>query len=65
MSLKILVTGGAGYLGSIMVPDLLAAGHEVTVLDSFMYRQASLNHVCANPKFDVVKGVIRTKQRGA
>lgn len=61
MSLKILVTGGAGYLGSIMVPDLLAAGHEVTVLDSFMYRQASLNHVCANPKFDVVKGDIRVE----
>ena len=59
MSLKILVTGGAGYLGSIMVPDLLEAGHEVTVLDSFMYKQASLNHVCWNPRFNVVKGDIR------
>jgi nucleoside-diphosphate-sugar epimerase len=57
--MKILVTGGAGYLGSIMVPDLLAAGHEVTVLDSFMFRQASLNHVCHHPKFQVVKGDIR------
>jgi nucleoside-diphosphate-sugar epimerase len=57
--MKILVTGGAGYLGSTMVPDLLAAGHEVTVLDSFMFRQASLNHVCHNPKFQVVKGDIR------
>ena len=57
--MKILVTGGAGYLGSTMVPELLAAGHEVTVLDSFMFRQASLNHVCHHPKFSVVKGDIR------
>jgi len=42
-----------------MVPDLLAAGHKVTVLDNFMYGQASLNHVCHNPNFDVVKGDIR------
>ena len=57
--MKILVTGGAGYLGSILVPDLLAAGHEVTVLDNFMFRQGSLNHVCHHPKFTVVKGDIR------
>ncbi len=57
--MKILVTGGAGYLGSILVPDLLAAGHEVTVLDNFMFRQGSLNHVCHHPKFKVVKGDIR------
>jgi nucleoside-diphosphate-sugar epimerase len=57
--MKILVTGGAGYLGSTMVPELLAAGHEVTVLDSFMFRQASLNHVCHHPKFNVVRGDIR------
>lgn len=59
MSYNILVTGGAGYLGSTMVPDLLAAGHKVTVLDNFMYGQASLNHVCHNPDFSVVKGDIR------
>ena len=57
--MKILVTGGAGYLGSVLVPDLLAAGHEVTVLDNFMFRQGSLNHVCYHPKFSVVKGDIR------
>jgi len=61
MSLKILVTGGAGYLGSTMVPDLLAAGHEVTVLDSFLYGQASLAHVCWHPRFDVVRGDIRVE----
>ena len=59
MSYHILVTGGAGYLGSTMVPDLLAAGHRVTVLDNFMFKQASLNHVCFHPNFNVVKGDIR------
>ena len=59
MSRNILVTGGAGYLGSIMVTDLLNAGHKVTVLDNFMYKQTSLNHVCHDPNFRVVKGDIR------
>jgi nucleoside-diphosphate-sugar epimerase len=59
MSLNILVTGGAGYLGSIMVPDLLAAGHKVTVLDNFLYKQSSLNHICYQPGFSVVKGDTR------
>lgn len=59
MTYNILVTGGAGYLGSTMVPDLLAAGHRVTVVDNFMFRQASLNHVCHHPGFQVVKGDIR------
>jgi nucleoside-diphosphate-sugar epimerase len=62
MSYNILVTGGAGYLGSTMVPDLLAAGHKVTVLDNFMYGQASLNHLCHNPDFTVVKGDIRLEE---
>ncbi len=39
-----------------MIPDLLAAGHKVIALDNFMFKQASLNHCCANPDFDVVKG---------
>ena len=62
MTHRILVTGGAGYLGSTMVPDLLAAGHKVTVLDNFMFGQASLNHVCHNPNFSVVKGDVRIKE---
>jgi len=61
MKYKILVTGGAGYLGSTMVPDLLDVGHKVTVLDNFMFGQASLNHCCHHPNFSVVKGDIRQK----
>ena len=59
MTYNILVTGGAGYLGSTLVPDLLAAGHQVTVVDNFMFKQSSLNHVCHHASFNVVKGDIR------
>ena len=59
MKEKILVTGGAGYLGSILVPELLAQGYCVTVLDNFMYHQNSLANVCANPQFQVVRGDVR------
>ena len=62
MPTKILVTGGAGYLGSTLVPDLLNEGYEVTVLDNFMFGQASLNHCCAYPNFRVVKGDIRIRE---
>jgi len=57
--MNILVTGGAGYLGSVLVPELLEEGHRVTVLDNFMWRQNSLAHVCADPNFDVVNGDAR------
>ncbi len=59
MKEKILVTGGAGYLGSNLVPELLNNGYEVTVIDNFMYKQNSLAHVCAHPDFRVVKGDVR------
>jgi len=61
MKYDILVTGGAGYLGSTLVPDLLNAGHKVTVLDNFMFKQSSLNHCCYHPNFSIVKGDIRQK----
>ena len=63
MGNNILVTGGAGYLGSIMVPELLKAGHKVTVLDNFMYGQNSLAHVCHDPNFNAVRGDVRTKDK--
>ena len=57
----ILVTGGAGYLGSTMVPELLNAGYKVSVIDNFMFKQTSLNHVCHHPNFEIVKGDIRVE----
>jgi nucleoside-diphosphate-sugar epimerase len=58
---KILVTGGAGYLGSIIVPELLADGYAVTVLDNLMHGQHSLLECCADPNFDFIKGDICDK----
>src|SRR5689334_21541413 len=56
---SILVTGGAGYLGSILVPALLAEGFRVTVLDNFRFGQASLNQLCADPHFEICRGDAR------
>jgi nucleoside-diphosphate-sugar epimerase len=56
---SILVTGGAGYLGSTLVPALLDEGFHVTVLDNFMFGQASLNQLCADPHFEVYRGDAR------
>lgn len=60
-SKNILVTGGAGYLGSVIVPKLLDLGHKVTVLDNFMFNQDSLNPLCLNPNFEVYRGDCRDK----
>ena len=62
MSHNILITGGAGYLGSIMVPALLDLGHKVTVIDNFMYKQTSLNNVAHHHNFQVVNGDVRLKE---
>ena len=59
--MKILVTGGAGYLGSVLVPHLLDEGHTVTVIDGFMYRQASLLDCCWHPRLAIVRGDARDR----
>ncbi|BFM40394.1 NAD(P)-dependent oxidoreductase [Synechocystis sp. LKSZ1] len=57
--MKILITGGAGYIGSVLTPILLAAGYEVTVVDSFIFRQNSLAECCHYDTFEVVRGDCR------
>ena len=59
--MKILVTGGAGYLGSILVPRLLEEGHQVVVVDNFMYRQTSLLDCCGHPDLKIIRGDTRDK----
>jgi len=56
---NVLVTGGAGYIGSVLVPDLLKKNFKVTVIDNFMYRQPSLASVIADPNLNLVFGDIR------
>ncbi|MBI2035454.1 MAG: NAD(P)-dependent oxidoreductase [Candidatus Liptonbacteria bacterium] len=58
---KILVTGGAGYIGSMLVPELLRRGHIVTVIDNFMYGQTSLADCAYDEKLTVVRGDARSE----
>jgi nucleoside-diphosphate-sugar epimerase len=57
--MSILITGGAGYIGSILVPTLLAKGHEVTVIDNLLFRQTALLDCCASSKFHFIRGDVR------
>jgi nucleoside-diphosphate-sugar epimerase len=57
--MRILVTGGAGYIGSMLVPALLGRGHRVTVLDGFAAGEAFLAACCADPNFEPVRGDAR------
>ena len=57
--MNILVTGGAGYIGSVLVPSLLENNHKVTVIDNFMYKQTSLASSISNPNFELVFGDVR------
>jgi nucleoside-diphosphate-sugar epimerase len=57
--MRILVTGGAGYIGSILVPRLLAEGHDVTVVDNFMYQQSSLLDCCFHKRLTIIRSDVR------
>ncbi len=59
--MKILVTGGAGYIGSILVPLLLQKGHAVNVIDNFMYGQTSLLDCCYHPSLEIIRGDVRNE----
>lgn len=55
----ILITGGAGYLGSTLTEEFLRNGYKVTVLDNLMYKQTSLLSFCSNKDFNFIKGDVR------
>jgi len=59
MSEHVLITGGAGYLGSVLCEHLLDAGYRVTVVDRLYHGQAPLFHLCGNPALDFVPGDVR------
>lgn len=58
---SVLVTGGAGYVGSVLVPKLLAAGHKVRVLDAYYFGQQSLAHVRGHGNLSEINGDLRDK----
>ncbi len=60
--MKILVTGGSGYIGSVLAPLLLSNGHYVTVLDNFLYQQNSLLDCCRDKKLTIVRGDARDER---
>ena len=60
--MKILVTGAAGYIGSILVPQLLQKGHEVIAVDNFLYNQASLLDCCHDERLTVIRGDARDRR---
>lgn len=63
MKRKILVTGGAGYIGNILVPYLLENGFDVTVYDNLMFQQTPFLDCCNNPNFHFINADVRNTER--
>ena len=57
--IKVLITGGAGYLGSTLAEHLLTQGYSVTVFDNLLYKQLSLLHLFKHPSFKFILGDVR------
>ena len=62
MKKKILITGGAGYIGSMLASKLVNLGHEVTVIDLLKYTTTSLNHLFLSKNFKLIVGDVRNKK---
>ena len=59
--MKILITGGAGYLGSVITGKMLDSGHNVIVLDKLLFNQTSLLQYTSNPNFKFIYGDVRNE----
>ena len=53
--MRVLITGGAGYIGSVLVKNLLEEGYQVTIVDNFDYEQNSLAYVCSEKNLKIIK----------
>ena len=63
MKTKVLITGGAGYIGSVLTEVLLNNNYNVTVFDNLIYKQTSLLHLCNNKNFNFIKGDVTNKKQ--
>ena len=59
---KVLITGAAGYIGSVLTPELLKEGYEVVAIDNFRYNQTSLLDCCYDKKLTIVRGDCRDEK---
>ncbi len=60
--MRVLVTGGGGYVGCVLVPELLARGHQVRVFDRFVFGRGPLDGIAKSPDCEIFEGDIRRLQ---